>query len=329
MKFRMLVVMMLIAKVAPAFEPLEPGDVVFAQGRSVNSLSFDGTVTLLVTSGGATSSVTGIAVSGDSIYFSNASGNLITHTLHRIDAGTGAVTLEGPTYFSKRLAHMAVRGDGQIWVMVRNGVNWQMAIINPIHNGGTGDMVFTTGAISGRSQFQNYTYLLEHCRNGIDDDGDGLIDLADSGCTGPLDDLETEFPEDPDDPQPPVPTACSNGVDDDGDGLVDMADPGCETSFSNLEDPLCHNGVDDDGDGLTDWPNDPGCLSGFSAGENPHCDDGVDNNGNGLVDLDDPGCQGYAASPSERGCGTQWWLGNIAAIPLLITRWRRRHQKVN
>jgi hypothetical protein len=49
----------------------------------------------------------------------------------------------------------------------------------------------------------------ENCTNGIDDDGDGLIDRADPDCA------------------PPATENCTNGIDDDGDGLIDSADPDC------------------------------------------------------------------------------------------------------
>lgn len=51
------------------------------------------------------------------------------------------------------------------------------------------------------------TSFPEDCYNGIDDDGDGLIDCADPDCDC------TEI--------------CDNGIDDDGDGLVDADDPDC------------------------------------------------------------------------------------------------------
>lgn len=59
--------------------------------------------------------------------------------------------------------------------------------------------------------------LLPQCSNGVDDDGDGLTDSADPGCSGPLDQSEYNRP----------PPACSNGKDDDGDGKIDLRDPGC------------------------------------------------------------------------------------------------------
>ena len=55
----------------------------------------------------------------------------------------------------------------------------------------------------------------EICDNGIDDDGDGLVDCADPDCCGTEDCgicLEVN---------------CDNGIDDDGDGLIDEDDPDC------------------------------------------------------------------------------------------------------
>lgn len=59
------------------------------------------------------------------------------------------------------------------------------------------------------------------CRDGIDNDGDTLIDHPDDpGCTDP----DSEF-EDP---------ACDDGIDNDGDTLVDLADPECNFTASHL-----------------------------------------------------------------------------------------------
>ncbi len=52
------------------------------------------------------------------------------------------------------------------------------------------------------------------CEDGVDDDGDGLVDVADPDCLG-------------EDPQAEGAPPCGNGVDDDGDGLVDEADKDC------------------------------------------------------------------------------------------------------
>lgn len=73
------------------------------------------------------------------------------------------------------------------------------------------------------------------CADGVDNDGDGLVDMADPGCTGPTDNDETN-PAVP----PAVPSyACSDGADNDGDGLIDAADPGCTGPTDNDEtDPV-------------------------------------------------------------------------------------------
>lgn len=69
------------------------------------------------------------------------------------------------------------------------------------------------------------------CRDSIDNDEDGLLDLADPGCT------ETED--------------------------ADEADP--------LEPPVCANGVDDDMDGFIDWPDDVDCVAAGGPEEVPPC----------------------------------------------------------
>ena len=122
------------------------------------------------------------------------------------------------------------------------------------------------------------------CDNGVDDDGDGVADLDDRGCASADDDDETD-----------AAAACANGLDDDGDGLVDLLDPGCAGPDDGDESdppPACANGLDDDGDGSIDTA-DPGCESAEDPDETnlvAACDNGVDDDGDGDVDLDDPGC---------------------------------------
>ena len=62
------------------------------------------------------------------------------------------------------------------------------------------------------------------CNDGVDNDGDGLVDLADPGCQ----DNERRRVED-DDPEESSPPRCRDRVDNDLDGLVDLDDPGCLT----------------------------------------------------------------------------------------------------
>jgi large repetitive protein len=65
------------------------------------------------------------------------------------------------------------------------------------------------------------------CSDGLDDDGDGLIDYPnDPGCDSPDDATE-----DDDCPSGPSCPECSNGLDDDGDGQIDYpADPSCHAA---------------------------------------------------------------------------------------------------
>ena len=137
------------------------------------------------------------------------------------------------------------------------------------------------------------------CNDGIDNDNDGLIDLADPGCTDANDNDEFNAP------TPPPVTQCNDGADNDNDGLIDLADPGCTDSTDNDEfnapppPPVtqCNDGADNDNDGLIDLA-DPGCTDAtdndeFNAPPPPpvtQCNDGADNDNDGLIDLADPGC---------------------------------------
>jgi hypothetical protein len=103
------------------------------------------------------------------------------------------------------------------------------------------------------------------CTDGIDNDGDGLIDLGqDPGCTSPGDNMELDST-----------PACMDGIDNDGDGFVDFPnDPGCDsttdTSESNRVATQCADGLDNDRDGFADFPNDPGCFSTLDNSEKTH-----------------------------------------------------------
>ncbi len=95
------------------------------------------------------------------------------------------------------------------------------------------------------------------CADGIDNDGDGLTDLADAGCADAADDDESNVV---------PPTQCADGADNDGDGLTDSDDPGCSNADDNDE----SNGVVPPG--------------------STQCSDTVDNDGDGFIDLADTGC---------------------------------------
>ncbi|MEQ9442577.1 MAG: gliding motility-associated C-terminal domain-containing protein [Cyclobacteriaceae bacterium] len=87
----------------------------------------------------------------------------------------------------------------------------------------------------------------ENCANGIDDDGDGLIDCFDDDCKSSTLCQNRE-------------TDCNDGIDNNGDGRIDCLDQDCKgTTFCPIE-VDCNNGVDDDGDGFFDYY-DGDCLS--------------------------------------------------------------------
>jgi hypothetical protein len=73
--------------------------------------------------------------------------------------------------------------------------------------------------------------LIRACNDGVDNDADGRIDLADAGCFGGTDDDETD---------PAVVPACADGIDNDADGATDApADDACLFAGWNAEEALC------------------------------------------------------------------------------------------
>ena len=68
------------------------------------------------------------------------------------------------------------------------------------------------------------------CADGIDNDGDDLIDFNDPGCRS-ADDL--------DEADPLFLPVCSDGVDNDDDGEIDLADPQCSYAGGTSEAALC------------------------------------------------------------------------------------------
>jgi Concanavalin A-like lectin/glucanases superfamily/Calcineurin-like phosphoesterase len=101
-----------------------------------------------------------------------------------------------------------------------------------------GKFIQNDGDVIDQFTITKQTPSQEICNNGLDDDGDGLVDTADPDCQ-----------------TPPPQENCNNGVDDDGDGLKDAEDPDCP-----LVPEICNNGLDDDGDGLVDTA-DPDCQT--------------------------------------------------------------------
>ncbi len=100
--------------------------------------------------------------------------------------------------------------------------------------GFTGDDTFAYDAFDGEFQSTaTVTITVDsvptdpQCNDGIDNDGDGLIDFpVDPGCDNANDNDETDAQF----------SQCSDGIDNDGDGLIDFpADPGCADANDNTE----------------------------------------------------------------------------------------------
>ena len=129
------------------------------------------------------------------------------------------------------------------------------------------------------------TTAVEICDNGIDDDGDGLIDCADgNSCNIPVCWVES----------PSQGTTCSDGRDNDNDGLTDCEDPDCNCPATET---LCNNGVDDDGDGLVDC--DDGDCKDFVSCFEGECNNGVDDDGDGFFDYYDGDCLDDPNNPND------------------------------
>jgi hypothetical protein len=158
------------------------------------------------------------------------------------------------------------------------------------------------------------------CRDGRDNDRDGLTDAADPGCKNARDRSEI-FKKG---------AACDNGRDDDGDGTVDVGggkkkrkkgraapDTGCtdprDTDETAAEEPepetACSDGRDNEPDGLTD-ADDPGCRDPSDTTETdpngPECDNGRDDDEDTdedfrVNDTGDAGCS--SVSDDNEGSG--------------------------
>jgi hypothetical protein len=145
------------------------------------------------------------------------------------------------------------------------------------------------------------------CMNLVDDDNDGDIDCADTGCTP---ESYCEYPE----------VSCDDGFDNDGDGLIDDLDLlDCPVTGGEI----CDNGIDDDGDGLVDCEDhvdcdgQPGGPGGelCAANEVGLCTDGFDNDADGLIDdldlLDCPVTGARSATTASMTTAMATWTAPI------------------
>ena len=116
-----------------------------------------------------------------------------------------------------------------------------------------------TGSRDGGGDFRLTveTVAASACRNGVDDDLDGRVDLADPGCEAPRDATEAD---------PASPPECADGADNDADGRTDYPlDPECSAAGVDREAPLCDLPLEiitvDEGGGLFPVTLDPNTRS--------------------------------------------------------------------
>ena len=152
------------------------------------------------------------------------------------------------------------------------------------------------------------------CADGIDNDGDGLIDAEDPECAAGMawEGAPAAYAEDARRLRCPQRYECFDGVDNDGDGLIDAEDEDCaDAPRWERPTPACSDGMDNDGDGLIDAA-DPQCLNESDSSESDRevstCADGIDNDGDGLIDAEDedcvvdPACAIVATGEPPAGC---------------------------
>lgn len=96
------------------------------------------------------------------------------------------------------------------------------------NNSNTNDLCIYPGTAQSFCQNNPTVPPTTQCSDGIDNDGDNLIDYpADPGCSSRADDSESPFNGIP---------QCSDGIDNDGDGRIDYpADGGCTNRADNSE----------------------------------------------------------------------------------------------
>jgi hypothetical protein len=142
----------------------------------------------------------------------------------------------------------------------------------------------------------------EECTDGIDNDGDGLIDCEESYCDPVCVEVCTDYVDNDGDgfngcddvkcagqrcftPH----EVCGNQLDEDANGLMECEDPACaETPKCRALLPeICDNGVDDNVDGLSDCDDDECALASTCE----QCDNGIDDDLNQLTDCEDPRCR--------------------------------------
>jgi hypothetical protein len=169
------------------------------------------------------------------------------------------------------------------------------------------DVVGGDGKAAGILYFSNEA---GGCRNGVDDDGDGLADYpVDPGCASASDGSEHA-----------ATLPCDDGADNDGDGRGDYraaagGDPGCRSPVYPLERTQCQDGLDNDGR--------PGIDFDGGASLDRDGDGRIDaafNPATPLVGAADPQCtEAWRNREQGSACGLGFELAFL--LPFLIRRY--------
>ena len=161
-------------------------------------------------------------------------------------------------------------GDSGGALFVKKNGDWELAgIAWAVISAVSGISTYGDDGLSADLTYAPYRdqvlAITRPCDDGVDNDGDLLVDANDPDCLGPGD-----LSEEP---------ACSDGLDNDADGSVDMADADCGSSGDLLEAP------DGDGDGVADY--DDNCSETLNASQ---LDTNLDGYGNACdADYNDDG----------------------------------------
>lgn len=233
-----------LAVMAPA--NTNPSSITAAAGVTVPTLIYSGTKDCVASAASHQIPMYDASASSCKTYVSVAGGSHCQFAANNVICNLGEIFCGSPG-ISRATQHAIVNGLLLPWL---DGVlrgDWQR----------WEDFQFTLLAGAGITSQQSCPVSPAPppaCANGLDDDGDGLIDHpADAGCTSQDDDSEV--------------LDCQNGIDDDGDGQIDSADGGCNWVQLARENPQCQNGADDDGDSATDFPADVQCQGSWDDDE--------------------------------------------------------------
>jgi probable HAF family extracellular repeat protein len=162
----------------------------------------------------------------------------------RINVSTGAVTALSTGAAWLQPESVTIGAGGAIYVADSGNCDAEGACsggaVVSVHPSTGARTVVRNGIFSGTLQVRAVGALPGVCADGIDSDGDGLVDLADPGCKDATWTLENP--------------SCDNGLDDDADGKIDWdggpgggaPDPNCDGKpwMNNGEKASCGLGAE-------------------------------------------------------------------------------------